>query len=143
PTNRLPTQGTAETYYVNSNGGSVNGRSCSSTECSIVTSFAVGSQVDVVGREQGQSVSGSTLWRIVNYNGQSVYVHSSLLSTSRPAPVQPAQLVQPTQQPQIQSTVPPVPVIPAASSGFTCPSNCDGARAMGLSPEQAATCPRL
>lgn len=143
PINLPPTQAAAETYYINSNGDSVNGRSCSSIDCSVVTSFVVGSQVDVVGSEQGQSVSGSTLWRLVSYNGQSVYVHSGLLSTSRPAPVQTAQPLQPTQQPQVQSTVPPAPVIPAAPSGFTCPSNCDGARAMGLSPEQAATCPRL
>lgn len=60
---------------------------------------------------------------------------------------------QPIQQPQIIVTLPPAPPtwtqrppntpvrIPTQRpSSFTCPQNCDGARAMGLSAQQAASC---
>lgn len=132
PTRRPPTQAPPETYYTT---GGANARSCASTECDPVTTLAAGTRVEVVGYEQGQAVSGNTTWRMVRHGGQVVYVHSSLLTTSAP---------QPTSAPvQVQSTAPLPQINQSAPSGFTCPRNCDGARAMGLTAEQAATCPGL
>jgi hypothetical protein len=118
-----------ETYYAQ---GNVNLRSCPKTDCERVGTLSGGATVTVTGVINGDEVEeGNVIWYEVSFGGGSAYVYSSLLSPQPPTP-------RPTARPQQQAVQQP-PAQPAQPS-FTCPSNCDGARAMGLSPEQAASC---
>lgn len=116
-----------------------NMRSCSTTSCSVVAGLPGGTVVSVIGSEDGASVSGSTQWYSVRLrDGRTGYVHSSLVregiifvaATSAPAGGSGAGAA--------NTSVPP-----AGPTSFVCPRNCEGAVAMGLSPQQAATCPGL
>lgn len=130
------TSGTGQTYTVLN---FANVRSCTNTGCQIVVGLAGGTQVTVTGSEDGASVSGSTQWYSVRLrDGRTGYVHSSLVregiifvaATSAPAGGSGAGAA--------NTSVPP-----AGPTSFVCPRNCEGAVAMGLSPQQAATCPGL
>lgn len=103
------------TYFVIGTSGA-NARTCSQTTCDIATSFSPGTRLDVMGSENGQSVSGSNVWAVVSHNGRTVYVHSSLLSDREPTPF-------PTSVPN-QVVAPPVeqPAQPPAQSGCDCNS---------------------
>lgn len=73
----VPDSLNGETYTVT---GSARVRSCSSTTCTQLSTLSSGSQIRVSGVQQGESVSGSNIWRIVQLpDGQTGYVHSSLL----------------------------------------------------------------
>lgn len=61
--------------------GSANGRSCPETDCEVVVNFAVGDQVRVIGWERGEAVDGDTTWRIIEIDGERVYVHNALVSS--------------------------------------------------------------
>lgn len=127
------------TYYAGANGANL--RTCTATtdSCAKVASIAAGGTVTVNGTLQGDAVSGSTLWYRVAYGSQELYVHSSVVTTSAPV----AQS-QPVVSVPVNSSTSNTSSGPAGvASGFVCPSNCDDARAMGLSAEQAATCPGL
>lgn len=125
-----------QTYYVT--GNTINARSCPRTNCEIITTFSRGQSIRVLGSETGASVSGSTSWYRARYQGQNIYVHSSLVSRTRPS----SSSVQPTRIPSSSSnttqptTVPAaaVPVIPptenvsvappAASFSCNCSKTC-------------------
>lgn len=125
----------------------INVRAGASTDAEVIGQLNPGDQVPVYGQVTGGSVNGNTTWYEIEVQGRRAFVHSSLLSRTRPA-AQPAHPVQngPQQPPantsgggRSGSSAGPA----SGSTGFVCPRNCDGARAMGLSAEQAATCPRL
>lgn len=130
----------AQTYYVT--GNTINARSCPRTNCEIVTTFSRGASIRVLGSETGTSVSGSTTWYRARYRGQDIYVHSSLVSRTRPSS---SSLVQPTRatsnttssttiQPTTVPAAPVAPVIPptenvsvappAASYSCSCSKTC-------------------
>lgn len=55
-------------------------RGCSSTSCEIVVTLSGGTVVTVTGQEDGESVSGSRVWRAVRLtDGRTGFIHSSLL----------------------------------------------------------------
>lgn len=120
-----PTNAPAEQYYITRN---ANARSCPKRECDAVTVFSPGTAVSVVGWEHGEEVSGNDVWRLVLYDGDTVYVHSSLLVTSPPQPtISPIQVQQQQpQQSQIAATIPPAP---QSQTGYTCDCSrtCTGA----------------
>lgn len=119
PTNRprstsVPVQNASGQVYIAGAQGSVNVRSGPSTADTILGSLTTGTLVTITGESAG--------WYRINYKNGTGWVSKQLTSTTRP---------------QVNS---------GSSSGanppsqFTCPSNCAGARAMGLSPQQAASC---
>lgn len=138
---RTPRQ-SAQTYYVT--GNAVNARSCPRTDCEIVTTFSRGRSVRVLETVTGSSVSGNTNWYRARYQGQDIFIHSSLLSRtqpSSPASPQPTRTtnsgnVQPTNAPAAPVAPPPPPTEnqsvapPAASFTCSCSKTC----------EQIATC---
>lgn len=122
-----------ETYYARS---SANLRACPRTTCDIMGQTASGTSLDVTGVTTGEAVnSGNAGWYRVNWRGQEAYIYSGLVSTSPLPTAAPA----PVQQPQAPAQA------PAAQQGQSTrrPANCDEARAMGLTAEQAAQWPHL
>ena len=117
-----------ETYYVNV--ASVRVRAEANTTSAIVTRLRRNSAVVVLEVVEGSKVSGSTTWYKVEVGSKEGYIHASLL-TDRP----PRSTTTSTTQ-GVQATS-----VPSAS--FTCPRNCAGAVAAGLTAQQAATCPGL
>jgi hypothetical protein len=112
----------AETWYITSN---ANARECPQTTCSVVTGLVRGQRVQVIGQEDGQSVQGSTVWRRIRYQGQDVYVHSSLTSSTPPPTSAPAPRPQPTSQaPSVAQPTEPMSIAPTPipPPSFTC--NC-------------------
>lgn len=71
------------TYYVTAS--TANARSCAQTTCRVVTKFSKDTAIQVTGTTEGSRFQGSTTWLVVDYNGQTVYVHSKLASTTAPA----------------------------------------------------------
>src|SRR5688572_30374391 len=76
--NRVYSQDAAT--YVVSSGQSINARACPWLDCAIATTIASGTEVQVLNTTHGAGVAGSTLWYRVDYNGEPVFVHSSLLA---------------------------------------------------------------
>jgi len=92
-----PTSAPPETWYTVS---TANLRSCASTDCDQIIQLSGGMMVTIIGYEQGESYKGSDIWRIVDYNGQRLYVHSSLVAVNAPQPTAaPVQVVYPTSAP--------------------------------------------
>lgn len=71
------------TYYITA--ATANARSCAQTTCRVVTKFSKGTAIQVTGTTEGSRFQGSTTWLIVDYDGQTVYVHSKLASMTAPA----------------------------------------------------------
>lgn len=71
------------TYYITA--ATANARSCAQTTCRVVTKFSKGTAIQVTGTTEGSRFQGSTTWLTVDYDGQTVYVHSKLASTTAPA----------------------------------------------------------
>lgn len=71
------------TYYITA--ATANARSCAQTSCRVITKFSKGTAVQVTGTTEGSRFQGSTTWLTVDYDGQTVYVHSKLASTTAPA----------------------------------------------------------
>jgi hypothetical protein len=117
-----------DTYYAVGSGANL--RSNPNTEGSPVEQIAVGGQIVIVGEARGQVVEGSDLWYLVDYEGQQLYVHSSVVSASAPAaaPV----VVQPANPPggQPMNPVSPAPVSPFGCNGID-DLNCSDFRAIG------------
>ena len=97
-----------------------DGRACAQLSCEVRTYIPVGVELTVAGVQQGDAVNGNTVWYIVIYTAREIYVNSSQVSTIRP---------QPTAAPTSRR-----------SSSLLCPSNCDQARARGMSASAAAAC---
>lgn len=104
-------------YFV----ASANIRSCAGTSCSIVDAVAIGEGVAVIGTVSGDAVANDDTWYIILYEGDEAFVHSSLLSQSLPA----------------VNVSDPV-TTNSSNSNNSRPANCEEARAMGLSAQQAA-----
>lgn len=92
-----------QTYYTTAN---ANGRECARTTCTRVMTLAVGTAVSVVGTTQGEAVSGTTTWMKLVFNGREMFIHGSLLSTSRP---QARPTSRPVQQQSVSTPIPPPP----------------------------------
>ncbi len=133
-------------------------RATASTSGQQLAVVRLNNSVPVTGGTQGTSVSGSTLWCSVSMAGDQVgYIHSSLLVAALDAPaVDPLPvaasgvqvIVVPVDNGGTVSTPTPPPAavstpIPAVQTSFVCPRNCAAAVAMGLSAQQAGTCPNL
>jgi endonuclease YncB( thermonuclease family) len=68
-----------QTYYISVN--SARARSCPESTCQRVTSFQRNTAITVNGTLEGSTVQGNNVWLAVDYNGQTLYVHSSLATT--------------------------------------------------------------
>lgn len=93
-----------------------NARACASTSCQIIVGVQAGEALEVIDEATGDNVSGSTLWYVANYNGQRVYIHSSLMSATA---VRPANTPVPGAS---GSSAQPQPTSPPAPAGYRC--NC-------------------
>ena len=97
-----------------------------------------GEALKAVATEEGQAVNaGNSTWYKVEYNGQTGYVYSGVVSLSAqaaPAVVNP---------PASGGTVPVATQAASGGGNTTRPGNCSTAVAMGLSPEEAAKWPHL
>ena len=98
-----PASAQSQTYYASA---SANLRSCPrvADECQIVTQVGAGTALRVTGQTQGDLVSGSRIWMEVNYQGQLIYVHRSLVTQQQPQVQPPApsgQTTAPTSAPQV------------------------------------------
>jgi len=98
------------TYYAVTG---ANLRSCPhlTTACAPVGELAAGDWLSVIGQLIGDAISGNALWYQANYDGQVIYVHSSVLTKAQPA-----------FGPVVQSTSPPYQpqTAPQASDPFGC-----------------------
>lgn len=146
----------AQTKYVL---GPANVRAEPNTSSRIVVRLGQGEAVDSFETVQGEAVSGSTVWIRVQVNGQTAYIHTSLLSDTPPVIAAPPQNngSNPGSSVNPVIIVPPVggssPAVPGASAvctqtGFDfsvcanyqpAPANCDEVRARGI-PSQVAAC---
>lgn len=119
-------------------------RSCASTFCTRLGSIPGNTRIQVAGSVEGKKWNGSTLWYQITFDGQTGYVHSSLLTTLEPGrlitPGAPTLAPVPIQSyligpPLILTSVPlPTDVfaatsLPPSSSRYTCNGindlNCD------------------
>jgi hypothetical protein len=109
-----------------------NARSCPDSKCDLIGQFQSGNIISVLGIVTGENYKNSPLWiQAIYHDGQTVYVHSSLV-TPHPDYVQPTQAAAPVaQQPQ------------SPANNAMIPENCSTAVAMGLSAQQAAQYPGL
>jgi hypothetical protein len=104
----------AETFYIAASGGA-NARECPQRSCQAIEQLTNGDSVEVVGiDENGESVSGSTLWYEIRVTEGTAYVHSSLISKNKPAIVQ--QPAQRQSNPTVGSTS-----VPATNPPFSSP----------------------
>ncbi|MBZ0293969.1 MAG: hypothetical protein K8L99_15500, partial [Anaerolineae bacterium] len=81
-------------------------RECARLDCNLVVQLPSGSTVTVVGWEHGETYNGNDIWRRILYNGDEIYVHSSLISVDRPAPTSVPVQQQVQSVPQPQQTAP-------------------------------------
>lgn len=127
----------SKTYYASS--GGTNVRSCPKTSCDVVIKIAAGEAIVSDGYVNGDAANtGNTIWYRVMVDGKEAYIYSGVVTMNKPSTTTTNSGSTTTSNNTtivIQQSVPT-----AASEGFVCPSNCDGAVAMGLSPQQAAAC---
>ena len=71
------------TYYVLYCSG-VNVRACADTSCDVVVGLPFRSAVPVIGEAQGEEVNGDTCWKEIWYEGESAYIHCSVLTETQP-----------------------------------------------------------
>lgn len=95
-------------------------RSCASTFCDRLGSIPGNTRIQVSGTIEGQKWNGSTTWYQTDFDGQTGYVHSSLLTSLEPGrlitPGAPTLAPQPLQSYLIN---PPI-VLTSAPSPYTC-----------------------
>ncbi len=65
-----------------------NLRACPRTNCVIVRVLNRGEAITTVGEVVGDNVQGNSNWTRVLPNGQETFVHSALVSRTRPQPLQ-------------------------------------------------------
>ncbi|MEO1441496.1 MAG: hypothetical protein AAFV33_13950, partial [Chloroflexota bacterium] len=145
--NRVTTDLT--TFYTEAQ---ANIRTCPrlSDECSDGTFVFGGTELISIGYVDGDEFSGSTRWYIVEYNGIERYVHSELLTRTRPQPTSPP--VSNAQSGSSSSSGSSASAVsgaaPACMDGFDwniclqyeeAPGSCDEVVARGI-PERAAAC---
>lgn len=66
--------------YIVTSTQNINGRACARLDCAVLTTFDPGSSVVVIDSVEGASVLGSTMWYQIEFEGQAVYIHSSLVA---------------------------------------------------------------
>ena len=142
-----PTRDSQEFYVISSQ--RANARQEPVTTAEIVGVFDYGAALDVFARIEGDTVSGSNYWYEIQVNGSPAYIHTSLLSPSRPQQIQvtqpppqaqqvaPASQVPLPTQTLVQTTIAPPTAIPAATD-YPRPSSCATAVAYGLPGEELA-----
>lgn len=123
------------TYYITA--ATANARSCARTNCRVITKFSKGTAIEVTGTTEGGSFQGSTTWLNVNYDGQTVYVHSKLASTTPPSSGNNASSTSASTTSTTSTS--------SSSSGNVCsqyarPRNCDTAKSYGLDAATIASC---
>lgn len=113
--------------------GAANLRSCprTTTACAPVDRLSVGDTITVSGSIQGETVGGSFVWYVTERAGRTLYIHSSVVSKTRPASGG-------TSPSTGSGGQPSGPVV--GPTQFTCPRNCTEAVNMGLTAQQAAAC---
>jgi len=118
------------TFYAIS---AANLRSCprTTTACAPVDRLSVGDTITVSGSIQGETVGGSFVWYVTERAGRTLYIHSSVVSKTRPASGG-------TSPSTGSGGQPSGPVV--GPTQFTCPRNCTEAVNMGLTAQQAAAC---
>lgn len=113
------------TYYIIGS-SSINARSCEKRSCDIVTTYEPGASISVNGEIQGDPVNGSTKWYRISYQNTVVYIHSSLLSSTKPAAQSPGSSLssqpaaQPISTPVPQQSVPDCPGFEFVCEQLTC-----------------------
>ncbi len=120
------------TYYV-TGGQAINVRAEPSTTASVVTRLAPGSEARVVGQVRGDAVGGSDQWYEVETGSGWAYIHSSLLSRTRPVPAAPVQqaIVQPAPQSIAPTSAPSAPSSPFVCNGID-DLNCPDFNRLGM-----------
>ena len=85
PTSVSGSSGDSQIYYAVT---SANLRPCPyiNDSCSVTTSLRKGTGITITGEVEGDAFQGSTLWYSIEYNGQTAYVHSALVSPLPPTP---------------------------------------------------------
>lgn len=120
PTNTpRPTSLPASTsYYVQ---GSANVRDCPQTSCTLLYTYPAGTAIEIIDTNvTGEDVLTGTRWMEGVVNGQLIYVHSSLVSLSRPAPTaQPQTFTNTNSSPANVQSVAPAP------AGSDCACSAD------------------
>jgi hypothetical protein len=104
-------------YYVT---GTANIRECPSTECDALGQYRAGQGIGVDGATVGEAVNGNRTWYRTMFQGETGYIHSSLISFVAPAPTRP-----PVQQ-QAVSTPVPQPISTPVQQGPVSPFGCNG-----------------
>jgi len=118
-------------YYAKHNNAYL--RICERLECPIIEILDFGEAIQVINTVTGDAIGSTTTWYELKRGG---YVHAlDVLENPPPTPRPVA--------PYGGSSLSSSSSGSGSSSGFTCPSNCDGAKAMGLTAQQAASCPEL
>lgn len=120
-----------DTFYAVTEGA--RARACPQLTCDVVVTLAYGDDLTVIGSIAGDTVSGDNRWWIADGGGRTVYIHSSLMSRTRPAQ---------------QQAAPPVSGSGSTGSGAAPsvprPRYCATAVAMGYGAAQIAqTWPHL
>jgi hypothetical protein len=140
PTVPVPSVMGTQQYVLNA----ANLRSCPRTSCNTITQLLAGASITTFEKVTGDSANNSTEWYRAEWNGQEVYVHSSLVTTVRP----PSSSSNTTTTVTTQTNVNPIssnvsvpvaqPVIPmGATCPFTSRPTCGD---MGGSCEMAKAC---
>ena len=75
------------TMYVSSRVPRINVRREPSTDSTIVSTLAFASSVEVSARVEGESYQDNVIWFRVQSGGADAYIHSLLLSETKPAPL--------------------------------------------------------
>jgi PKD repeat protein len=113
---RTPPRSQSQTYYVNL-GNTANIRSCARRECGILATLSSCAAVTVLGEVRGENISGTNLWYEVDLDGQTAYIHSSLLASNRCVDIvaSATRTPLPSLTPTVTDTVPPSVAAPIAS----------------------------
>ena len=75
---------TTTTQYISAR-SNANVRSCPRTSCAPVQSLASGTSITTTGQVEGEFVLGSSKWTRILLNNKEAFVHSALVSRSRPS----------------------------------------------------------
>ncbi len=136
-----PTTETGTIFFVAVNGARV--RECPQTSCTVITHLQRGAEIEVLQTVNGTAVQGDRTWYRIQVNGQDAFIHSSVVTTTRPTSTGSSTTggsssggssggIQPT-SPPISTPVPPPPSQRGVSCGgaTTCGqmSSCEQARA--------------
>ena len=87
-------------HYIRNPGGGVNVRACPRLDCEVLIRWDSGRGFEVLSHVEGNSVNGNTRWMETRHSGQEAYVHSSLVTRTRPTSTpRPTNTPRPTRAP--------------------------------------------